>query len=96
MKVPYKKIDANGAKLRKGDRVRIVGVPDLSQIADDDELHTREVFKHLRGTVKYIRGFDNCGNAEIFFKIRNGPLGGWHGVCIEPWLLLRQEHGHKA
>jgi hypothetical protein len=60
--------DARGRRIRKGARVRAVGVPDLSG----------------------IRGFSRHGFAEIFFKIRSGRLAGWHGIEIEPNLLLAQ------
>jgi hypothetical protein len=48
------------------------------------------VFQHLRGTRKRVSGFDQYGNAEIFFIIRNGPHRGIHSVAIEPFLLLVQ------
>ena len=96
MKARFKPQDAKGIRLRKGDRVRIIGVPPLVGIPKDNELNTHAVFQYLRGKVKFIRGFDRYGHAEIFFIIRSGVLAGWHGVCIEPQLLLRQRNGHKA
>ena len=84
--------DARGRVIRKGSRVRIVGMPDLSGIRDPRaRRHVERVFQHLQGQVKKVRGFSRYGFAEIFFKIRRrGPLGGWHGIEIEPKLLLAQ------
>lgn len=83
--------DARGRTIRKGSRVRIVGVPDLSGIRDHRQRRIVEaVFQHLQGQCKKVRGFSRYGFAEIFFKIRDGRLAGWHGVEIEPRLLLAQ------
>ena len=84
--------DARGRLIRKGSRVRIVGMPDLSGIRDPKaRRHVAAVFQHVQGQCKKVRGFSRYGFAEIFFKIRrSGPLGGWHGIEIEPNLLLAQ------
>jgi hypothetical protein len=81
--------DARGRRIRKGARVRIVGVPDLSGIRDPRARRSVEaVFRHIKG--KKVRGFSRHGFAEIFFKIRSGRLAGWHGIEIAPNLLLAQ------
>ena len=84
--------DARGRLIRKGSRVRIVGMPDVSGIRDRRaRRHVACVFQHLQGQIKKVRGFSRYGFAEISFKLRRrGPLGGWHGIEIEPKLLLAQ------
>jgi hypothetical protein len=83
--------DARGRRIRKGMRVRVVGVPNLSGIRDPRARQTVEaVFRHIKGQCKKVRGFSRYGFAEIFFKIRAGRFAGWHGVEIEPTLLLVQ------
>lgn len=84
-------IDSRGQRLRAGSEVRIVGVPDLSGFRDPRQRReVQAVFRHLRGQRKKIHGFSGHGFAEIFFKVRKGRLAGWHGVEIEPNLLLLQ------
>ena len=90
MKLPLKPIDARGERIRIGDRVRIVGVPDLSTMKPEFRAESEPVFLHIRGTCKRVRGFDQYGHAEIFFIIRNGRHRGIHSVAIEPYLLLLQ------
>jgi hypothetical protein len=90
--MPWEPIDSRGLRLQTGDRVRVVGVPDLSPSPDPDELGTREVFEHLVGTYRRIAGFDELGHARLDFRIRQGPHSGLHTVWIEPY-LLRRAHG---
>jgi hypothetical protein len=96
MNQPYAPSDARGAALHQGDLVRIVGLPNLGNLPIEDDLQTREVFQHLRGTVKRIRNFNIYGLAQFSFFVSTGPLAGYHSVCIEPWLLLRQRNQRKA
>ena len=96
MKYPLKPIDARGRRIRKGDRVRIVGVPDLSTMSSGGKAECEPVFLHIRGTCRRVRGFDQYGLVEIFFKVRRGPFAGWHGVTIEPNLLLLQRQRRVA
>ena len=91
-KYPFKPIDAKGTRLRKGDRVRIVGVPDLSTMHKNSRREVESVFRHIRGTCKRVHGFAQYGFVEIFFKIRTGRYAGWHSVEIEPELLLVQRN----
>jgi hypothetical protein len=66
-------------------------MPDLSGIRNPRARREVEaVFRHLRGQCKKIRRFSRYGFAEISFKITRGSLAGWHGVEIEPNLLLLQ------
>jgi hypothetical protein len=88
--LPLKPTDAKGKPLRKGDRVRIVGLSDLSLMDAKSRSESEPVFRHLIGTCKRVTSFDRYGYAEIFFVIRNGPHRGIHSVAIEPYLLLRQ------
>jgi hypothetical protein len=93
-KYPLKPIDAKGRRIRKGDRVRIVGMPDLISMSKNSRPEVESVFRHIRGTCKRVRGFTRYGFAEIFFKIRTGRHAGLHSVEIEPALLLVQ-HKHS-
>jgi hypothetical protein len=66
-------------------------VPDLSGIRDPQQRrYVQSVFRHIRGQCKKVNRFSNYGFAVMFFKIRKGHLAGWHGVEIEPSLLLLQ------
>src|SRR5882724_2646891 len=80
--------DRNGRRIRVGDRVRIVGVPDLRGLAESERPNTAAVFEHICGTYKRVSGFDTFGHIEIFFTIRRGRQRGMHSVVIEPYLLL--------
>jgi hypothetical protein len=70
--------------IREGDVVRVVGVPDLAGIRRPE---VRRVFRHLVGTYRRVRGFDERGNVELVFRIRDGRDRGLHVVGIEPSLL---------
>jgi hypothetical protein len=89
--------DARGKRIRKDGRVRVVGLPDFSGIRDAAaRRETTAVFKHVQGRVLKVRGFDQYGFAELFFKIRAGRNAGWHGIAIEPNLLLVQKSRKKT
>lgn len=89
-KYPLKPMDARGRRIRKGDLVRIVGMPVLNGMRRTSRLEAEPVFRHIRGTCKRVHRFTRYGFAEIFFKIRNGRYAGWHSVEIEPDLLMVQ------
>ena len=62
--------DLHGRRLRKGSRVQIVGVPNLSGIRHARaRQRVQSVFLHIKGQVKKVRGFSRYGFVEIFFKI---------------------------
>jgi hypothetical protein len=82
-----KRRDVAGERLRVGDLVRIIGVPDLSGMSPDCRAESLPVFKHLVGTYKRVAEFDEFGLAWLRFKIRKGPHAGYHSVGIEPYLL---------
>lgn len=79
--------DVAGERIRVGDIVRVIGVPDLSGISADFRAGTLAVFEHLVGTYKRIEEFDEYGQAWLRFTIRKGPHAGYHSVGIEPYLL---------
>jgi hypothetical protein len=79
--------DVAGERLRVGDVVRVIGVPDLSGISAELRPYTLGVFQHLVGTYKRIEEFDEYGQAWLRFKIRKGPYANYHSVGIEPYLL---------
>ena len=82
-------LDARATPLRVGDRVRVVGAPDLSTLPEVGRAETSAVFAHIRGRCKTIAGFDDHGLVELAFRIRSGPQAGMHWVMIEPALLVR-------
>jgi hypothetical protein len=82
--------DAAGETIRRGDVVRVIGVPDLKGMSAAGLRESRPIFKHVLGTYRKIHGFDPYGFAEIFLKIRKGLHSGWHGIVIEPHLLKRK------
>ena len=83
--------DVDGKRLKVGDSVRIVGVPDLSGMTAECRAESLPVFEHLVGTYKTVREFDELGFAWLAFKIRTGPHSGYHLVGIEPYLLKRRK-----
>lgn len=86
-----KPVDARGRRIQEGDVVRVIGMPDLSTVHAEGRAEVEAVFLHLRGKCKRVAEFNRYGFVELFFKIRAGPLAGWHSVAIEPNLLLRQK-----
>jgi hypothetical protein len=92
----YPPLDREGRKLRVGDRVRVVGVPNLEGMSAVSRRETTSVFQHILGTYRRIAGFDPFGYAGIEFVIRKGPHWGSHLVMIEPTLLsLRVDKGRS-
>ncbi len=79
--------DATDQRIRIGDIVRIIGVPDLSGMSQECRAESLPVFKHLVGTYKRVEEFEEYGQAWLRFKIRNGRHVGYHSVGIEPCLL---------
>jgi len=94
--VPLEPLDARGCRIRSGDRVRVVGQPNLTGMAAGGRAETETLFRHIRGTCRRVRGFDPNGFVEVFLKIREGPLAGWNGVVIEPHLFLHQNGTSEA
>jgi hypothetical protein len=85
---PLAPLDREGRRIKPGDRVRVVSVPDLSGMRQPDRRSTEAVFRHIRGTYKRVASFDSYGCAEIYFSILGGRHRGLHSVAIEPYLLL--------
>ena len=90
--LPLKPIDARGRRIHAGDRVRIVGLSDLSTMSDECRAETEPVFLFLRGKCKRVSEFNQYGLAEISFAVLKRPFRGVHSVAIEPALLLLQAH----
>ena len=82
-----KPIDTTGKKIKVGDFVRIIGVPDLSSMALEQRNESLPVFEYLVGKYKKVREFNQFGLAELQFVIPKGVRRGWHSVAIEPNLL---------
>ena len=83
----HRPIDVTGKRIRVGDVVRVVGVPDLSTMAPTPRAESLRVFRYLVGRYKRVVAFDEQGLAELSFRIRSGRSRGDHTVWIEPHLL---------
>ena len=86
---PYPPLDCTGTKLGVGDRVRVVGQPDLSGMAPASKRESEPVFARLVGTYRRISDFDEHGHAELVCELRGGPEAGLHWVWLEPWLVRK-------
>lgn len=94
---PYEPVDRDGAPIRVGSVVRIVGTPDFEPGADDPEMRTRAVFAHILGTYKRVRDVTELGLVELSFEIRAGEAAGHHWVWIEPFLVrVRRSRVHTS
>jgi hypothetical protein len=84
----HKPFDRNGRRIKIGDYVRIVGVPNLSGMSPDSIAECLPAFEYLVGKYKRITAFDEYGCAEFGFRMQH-PNGkrGRHFVWIEPFLL---------
>jgi hypothetical protein len=84
----HKPLDRNGRRIKIGDYVRIVGVPNLSGMSPEGVAECLPAFEHLVGKYKRVAAFDEYGCAEFSFHMRhpNGERSG-HFVWIEPFLL---------
>ncbi len=78
--------DRDGRTLRAGDKVRVVGVPDLSRMNAVVRGETQRVFAHLVGQDKRITEF-GWGEARLDFRILRGRDRGYHAVWIQTSLL---------
>jgi len=86
----YSKADKDGVALKVGDWVRIVGVPDLSDMAPEPRTECEPIFKSLVGKYKRIIYFDADGFVEIQFRIPGEVGCGSHTVWLEPTLLRKK------
>jgi hypothetical protein len=75
--------DRDGSIVARGDRVRILAVPDLQGMREPYSQETQSVFEHIRGTVKRVESVDDHGNGVLVFFIRAGYHAGYHAVAIE-------------
>jgi len=79
--------DVSGARLKIGDIVRVLGVPDLSGMHVDRQAESLPVFQHLVGKYKKIDEFDEFGLVWLSFRIHKVGGSEYHSVGIEPHLL---------
>jgi hypothetical protein len=56
--------DAAGDTIRLGDIVRVIGAPELKGMSAAGVRASGPIFKHVVGTYRRIRGFDQYGFAE--------------------------------
>jgi hypothetical protein len=82
----YPPKDTNGQTIRIGDTVRIVGMPNLSNMDPEALKETQPVFEYLVGKYKKVQGFDEYGHIELEFQVLKWK-DGIHTVWIEPFLL---------
>lgn len=75
--------DVLGRRLRAGDRVRVVGAPDLGGMGAEARTAFLTALKALRRRPRAVRGFDRRGNAELAVRI----AGTLHILALEPGLL---------
>jgi hypothetical protein len=75
--------DRDGTTVRPGDRVRVLGIPDLSGMPPPYRQETERVFRHILGSVKRVESIDAQSNAILMFRIRSGHAAGYHSVAIE-------------
>lgn len=85
--VPYRPVDVTGRRIRVGQIVRVVGVPDLSAMNQEPRAECEPVFQYLMDKYKKVEEIHENGFIELFFRIRNGPHKGLHFVFMEPHLL---------
>jgi hypothetical protein len=78
--------DVTGKRIRVGDMVRVVGVPELAGMAAAQRRESLPVFRHLVGTYRRVADLED-GFVGIWFRIRRGPNAGLHWVALEPWLV---------
>ncbi|TBR16727.1 hypothetical protein EPO15_18570 [bacterium] len=72
-----------GRRLKVGDRVRVVGVPDLAGMSPSAQVEFLAALKALRRRPRKVRGFDARGNADLMVRI----AGDLHILSLEPGLL---------
>ncbi|TPW19490.1 MAG: hypothetical protein FD126_2632 [Elusimicrobia bacterium] len=75
--------DVLGRRLREGDRVRVVGVPDLAGMTQDARASFLAALKVLKRRPRRVRGFDSRGNAELIVRVG----GNLNILALEPGLL---------
>jgi len=63
-----RKQDVDGRRVKIGDTVRVIGVPNLSDMAEECRKETECVFQYLVGKTKRIRNFNELGMAELNFR----------------------------
>ena len=82
-----RRLDSTGRRIRVGDIVRVIGVPDLDGMSRPGLRETLPILRFLVGRYKRVVGFDERGLAELAFRIATGRNRGLHTVWIEPHLL---------
>jgi hypothetical protein len=81
--------DVDGRTVRKGDMVRVLGIPDLTGMRSPYREETEAVFRRITGSRKKVYGFDQFGCAILVFGINSGRHRGAHSVAIEPHLIRK-------
>lgn len=81
--------DRHGRDIFPGDRVRVIGIPNLSGMPPAGLKESLAVFRYLVGRYEKVVSIDDHENAQLVFSISHGRSKGWHAVMIEPILLRR-------
>lgn len=81
--------DARDVAIRKGDVVRILGVPDLRDMFAEGRKETLPVFQLLVGKHLRVHAIDHeRAHLELFFRVARGPYAAMHFVLLEPQLVV--------
>lgn len=76
--------------------MRIIGMPDLTNMSPEGLKETQFVFEYLVGKYKKVQGFDEYGHVELVFQVLNWE-NRYHTVWIEPFLLkIKQDRKSKS
>lgn len=87
--------DATGRRIRVGDVVRVLGVPDLSGMAAPDRRRSLRVFRYLVGSYRRVHELAPAGLLGLWVRIRRGPDAGLHWVALEPGLVRVRRHRNE-
>jgi len=81
--------DHRGRKLKRGDKIRIVGLP--KSLRNEGDMQTKTIFKLCHGRVFRIVGFFGDGIHEDWIELHVGRVVGEpgykHSIFIEPALV---------
>ena len=81
--------DSKGNKLKVGDKVRILALPELTGMTPDSLAETLPVFKRAIGTYRRIHAFSRHGLIELKLRIKETNGWGTHFIFIEPSLVAK-------
>jgi hypothetical protein len=81
--------DRYGRQLKRGDKIRVIGVP--KGLHDQDDMETKTIFERSCGRTFRIMSFQGDGVHEDWIKLQAGRVVGEpgynHSIWIEPGLV---------